>query len=417
MLSRASLLARQPQLLQRARLVAPLTILPALGLTSLAGRGFSSSGGLYKRSDKKKRFDQNFEAYRRNSEYDFDQPRRQEPERPERSRPKDYNNNNSPRFPQQTQQPQRSTDNGPFTQTRRPESEQRPTRPVEPDSTPTEAEDINSSTDQKFELPDLTKGIPSTIGAELERIEKETRQASYSSELDVSPNLPHSQEHDSRGPSQLPKSSYVSSVEQRRNRLAKFMATSFLLLAIAIPIYFGRNWDTEEEEDAHKDAPSGWGVTLFWNRVKSRSADFFDFYTEPAFPKLLPDTEKAWERPYTLVLSLEDLLVHSEWTRENGWRTAKRPGVDYFLQYLSQYYELVVFTSLPSHIADPIIKKLDPFHFIMWPLFREATRYKNGKHIKVINFSSEAYINVIGSFIPQSATRENHYVGHRSVSC
>lgn len=44
--------------------------------------------------------------------------------------------------------------------------------------------------------------------------------------------------------------------------------------------------------------------------------------------------------PYTLILDLEGLLVHAEWTREHGWRTAKRPGVDYFLLYLSQFYEV-----------------------------------------------------------------------------
>ena len=62
---------------------------------------------------------------------------------------------------------------------------------------------------------------------------------------------------------------------------------------------------------------------------------------------------------------------------------AKRPGVDYFLRYLQQYYELVIFTSVPSHIAEPVIAKLDPFRIVTWPLFREATRYKNGEYIKV----------------------------------
>lgn len=29
----------------------------------------------------------------------------------------------------------------------------------------------------------------------------------------------------------------------------------------------------------------------------------------------------------------------------NGWRTAKRPGVDYFLAYMAQFYEIVIFTT------------------------------------------------------------------------
>jgi import inner membrane translocase subunit TIM50 len=80
---------------------------------------------------------------------------------------------------------------------------------------------------------------------------------------------------------------------------------------------------------------------------------------------------------------MEDLLIHSEWSREHGWRMAKRPGVDYFLRYLSQYYELVIFTSQPWAVAEPVIRKLDPFHIVTWPLFREATLYEKGEYIKV----------------------------------
>lgn len=29
----------------------------------------------------------------------------------------------------------------------------------------------------------------------------------------------------------------------------------------------------------------------------------------------------------TLVLDLDDLLVHKEWTRQTGWQIFKRPGV------------------------------------------------------------------------------------------
>ena len=34
----------------------------------------------------------------------------------------------------------------------------------------------------------------------------------------------------------------------------------------------------------------------------------------------------------------------------NGWRTAKRPGVDYFLAYLSQFYEIVIFTEQHHYV-------------------------------------------------------------------
>ena len=75
--------------------------------------------------------------------------------------------------------------------------------------------------------------------------------------------------------------------------------------------------------------------------------------------------------------------MHNEWSREHGWRVAKRPGMDYFIRYLSQYYELVLFTTIPFAIADPVLRKIDPFRFIMWYLFNEATKYEDGEVVKV----------------------------------
>ena len=226
-------------------------------------------------------------------------------------------------------------------------------------------------------LPDLTQGIPSTLDSELST-------ASSSAQSDpASLNITEDPSQGGRGGDNLPKSAYISSVDRRRNKLANWLYASFFGLSIVGTIYLGRNWETSEEETAHPDAPSGWGLGLFYNRASARLADMLDYYNEPAFPKLLPKSDPAFDPPYTLVLSLEDLLVHSEWSREHGWRMAKRPGVDYFLRYLSQYYEIAVFTSVPSMIGDPIIRKLDPYRIIRWPLFREATRYKNGEYIKV----------------------------------
>ena len=231
---------------------------------------------------------------------------------------------------------------------------------------------------QKFRpLPDLTQGIPSTLDSELAEAARVSSKG-----LNVA-GTPAEASAGGRGGDDLPKTTYISSIERRKNRLANYMYASFLGLSLVGTIYLGRNWDTEEEEKKHSDAPSGWGFGLFYNRANARLADILDHYNEPSFPRLLPNPDPAWERPYTLVLSLEDLLVHSEWTREHGWRMAKRPGVDYFLRYLNQYYELVIFTSVPSMIGDPIVRKLDPFRIVMWPLFREATRFKKGEYIKV----------------------------------
>lgn len=225
-------------------------------------------------------------------------------------------------------------------------------------------------------LPDLTQGIPSTLDSEVSASSVKADPASLN--ITEDPSQPG-------GPGDLPKSAYISSMERRRDRIARWVFGGIITFVLTGVIYFGRNWDTEDEEKRHVDAPSGWGLGMFWNRIKARYRSTLDYYNEPAFPKLLPNTDPLWERPYTLVLSLEDMLVHSEWSREHGWRMAKRPGVDYFLRYLSQYYELVIFTSVPSMIGLPITKKLDPYQIVLWPLFREATRYQKGEYIKARN--------------------------------
>ncbi|KAL9131573.1 MAG: hypothetical protein Q9217_000530 [Psora testacea] len=228
-------------------------------------------------------------------------------------------------------------------------------------------------------LPDLTQGIPLTLDAEMAARSDKSDPASLN--ITEAPAA-----GGSKGGGDLPKIAYISSLERKRARIARWIYGIVLVNIGASAVWFGRNWESEEEERKHPDAPSGWGFGLFYNRVRARWRDTLDYYNEPAFPKLLPDPDPTWERHYTLILSLEDLLVHSEWSREHGWRMAKRPGVDYFLRYLSQYYELVIWTSAQSMIAQPIISKLDPYRIVLWPLFREATRYQKGEYIKDLSY-------------------------------
>jgi len=235
-------------------------------------------------------------------------------------------------------------------------------------------------------LPDLRHGIPSTFAQDFLNQKASPQPDGSTATAHDAPNItddPRSSgEASGREEGELPKSAYKTSIDKRRERMAFWLYISFGLAAAVNGFYFGRNWDTEEEERAHiADAPSGWGLKLFYDRIIARVSGQMGYYTEPTFPKLLPDIDPA--PPYTLVLSLEDLMIHSEWTREHGWRTAKRPGVDYFLGYLSQYFELVLFTSLPVSAADQIVRKLDPYHFMTFPLFREATRYEKGQYVKV----------------------------------
>lgn len=230
-------------------------------------------------------------------------------------------------------------------------------------------------------LPDLRHGLPSTFDAEfLNKASSKVEQSSSGLNITEDPN---STAEEPRGAGDLPKSAYISSIDRRRNFFARLAAISVVSFGLVGAVYLGRDWDDEYEASLHSNVPSGWSPMAMYERAQLRLSKSLGYYTEPAFPKLLPDVDPMMKPPYTLVLSLEDLLVTSKWSRTKGWEVAKRPGVDYFLRYLSQYYELVIFTSVQMMNADLVIRKLDPYHIVMWPLFREATRYMNGAHVKV----------------------------------
>jgi import inner membrane translocase subunit TIM50 len=257
----------------------------------------------------------------------------------------------NPETPSSAPEPKDATPEAPV------EGEQEPKQPAQP-------------------LPDLTQGIPSTLAYEMAGKSGKHALAAISAE--------DAEFGGGRGgKGELPDSAYVSSSERKRQRLANRMFLAFFALGAGSIVYLGRNWDDVIETERHPEQPNGWGLGLWWDRASTRLSEFMNYYQEPAFEKLLPDVDPSFERPYTLCISLEDMLVHSEWSREHGWRVAKRPGVDYFLRYLSQYYELVLFTSVPFAIGEPLVRKLDPFRFIMWPLYREGTKYKDGQIVKV----------------------------------
>ncbi|CAE6459794.1 unnamed protein product [Rhizoctonia solani] len=185
----------------------------------------------------------------------------------------------------------------------------------------------------------------------------------------------------------------LSSIEKKRQALARWTIAFGLAGVIGGLVYMGREWESEEEKNA---IAGGEELSLF-GRSRARITDTFNYFNKPAWSELLPPPlPPPHQRPYTLVISLDNLLVTSTWDRQHGWRTAKRPGVDYFLGYLSQFYEIVLFTTQASYTAIPVVEKLDPFGaFIMYKLFREATRTTKDGLVKDLNYLNRDLSKVI----------------------
>ncbi len=194
------------------------------------------------------------------------------------------------------------------------------------------------------------------------------------------------------------KSTHRSSAEIRREKYARFSYLFTLAALLGGTVYFARDWDNEEEAAKHPNIPPGYSPSSMYHRIKARFNGTFDYFSEPAYPDLLPPPLPVeYRRPLTLIIGLEDLLIHSEWTRDHGWRTAKRPGLDYFLGYLSQYYEIVVFSSAYQMYSEKVVQKLDPYGaYISYALFREATRYDDGKLIKDLSMMNRDIGRIIG---------------------
>ncbi|KZT21120.1 HAD-like protein [Neolentinus lepideus HHB14362 ss-1] len=187
----------------------------------------------------------------------------------------------------------------------------------------------------------------------------------------------------------------LSSIERKRRVLGRVSLVILLLATIAEGVYMGREWEAEELKEKKmtpETAPSS-----RWGRTKARFWDFFGVFSEPQWPELLPPPlPPPHQKPYTLLISLQDLLVWSTWDRQHGWRTAKRPGVDYFLAYLSQFFEIVIFTTDPSYTAAPVVEKLDPYNmFVTYKLFREATRMVDGAAVKDLSYLNRPLEKVI----------------------
>lgn len=306
---------------------------------------------------------------------------------------------NKPRFTRPNNPPAQKASQQPLPPKPTPSEPLASSSPKDQTPTPTPTPTPETETPQEdavpdlSKLPDLTQGIPSTLEYEMAGANKRSQLDAVEQEV-AEEAAGGGSGRGGRPKGELPDSAYEMSADRRRKQLYKWAFILTGLSAVGGTLYYGRQW-SDEEEARHPDVPNGWDVDRVWNRAIARFTDTKNYYQEPAFEKLLPDLDPSFARPYTLCISMEDMLVHSEWTRDHGWRMAKRPGVDYFIHYLSQYYEIVLFTSVPLATAEPVLRKLDPFRFIMWPLGREATKYKNGEIVKDLSYLNRDLSKVI----------------------
>ncbi len=141
---------------------------------------------------------------------------------------------------------------------------------------------------------------------------------------------------------------------------------------------------------------------LNYNIESSQSRDAFSLSPSKTskIKPLLPPKQKKFIDKKTLLLDLDETLVHSGFKQfnpnipsdlimnielENQKREIHvliRPGVKEFLDRISKRFEIIIFTASLSKYASPLIDILDNNKLCSYRLFREHCTFINGAFIK-----------------------------------
>eukprot|EP00127_Corallochytrium_limacisporum_P000497 Clim_evm26s14 gene=Clim_evmTU26s14 len=174
--------------------------------------------------------------------------------------------------------------------------------------------------------------------------------------------------------------------------VARFMGYSAVFatgcgIVLGLPIVFP--FDSLEEGDIDKlmnIEEANNPVHAVFLRAKMRYEGLTKSFADPSSDKLLPDMPPSHQAPATLVINLDEVLVHSEWSPTKGWRVLKRAGVNPMLATLMNYYEIVIWSDKSPGYAGPIIEKIDPHTVVPFRLFRDATKWEGRKHVKDLTY-------------------------------
>lgn len=179
------------------------------------------------------------------------------------------------------------------------------------------------------------------------------------------------------------------SADQFSQRAMKYTFVAFGAMFTGVGGFLVVTWGAPPLDEQGKEIEDEFSHMPRWKAHLYRTYKELQLYNkmikDPSRDKLLPDplTEPYYQPPYTLVLEMTGVLVHPDWTYQTGWRFKKRPGVNHFLQQVGPpLFEVVIYTSEQGFTAYPILDTLDPQGYIMYRLFRDATRYTDGHHVK-----------------------------------
>lgn len=173
--------------------------------------------------------------------------------------------------------------------------------------------------------------------------------------------------------------------EREKSRQSQVKATRISLMALGtLFLGFGgfavSEWGPPRRDENGQPVPDKFSelptMKQYLLRTWSTLWNWKTSLEEPVREKLLPDplTAPYIQPPYTLIIEMNGILTHPEWSYKTGWRFKKRPFVEYLLQQCGPpLFELVIFTQDPAFTAHPLLDSLDPNGMIMYRLYRDST--------------------------------------------
>ncbi|EAR88144.2 NLI interacting factor-like phosphatase family protein (macronuclear) [Tetrahymena thermophila SB210] len=94
-----------------------------------------------------------------------------------------------------------------------------------------------------------------------------------------------------------------------------------------------------------------------------------------------PYLKDSPQKPYTLVIDLDETLVHYQ-ELDDGGQFLVRPYAETFLEEMSEYYEIIIFTAALQDYADFILDIIDSKKSISYKLYRQHTVTYQNSYIK-----------------------------------
>jgi len=91
--------------------------------------------------------------------------------------------------------------------------------------------------------------------------------------------------------------------------------------------------------------------------------------------------KKEGDPKYSLVLDMDETLVHVTFKDDGEINFSTRPYLDKFLTDLSKDYELSVFTTAKENYANSILDEIDDKHLIKHRLYRNHTVQDDSDHL------------------------------------